>query len=78
MAHADSPTPDALAAWVQDVHRRIRTLVSDLTDEQLLSPRLPTVNPLLWEVGHIAWFQEKWVLRHANGRPPQRADADAL
>jgi iron(II)-dependent oxidoreductase len=80
MTHADSPppTPDALAGWVQDAHRRTRALVADLTDEQLLGPRLSVVNPLLWEIGHVAWFQEKWVLRHANGRPPQRADADAL
>jgi iron(II)-dependent oxidoreductase len=49
-----------------------------LTDQQLLGPRLATVNPLLWEIGHVAWFQEKWVLRHASGRSPLRADADAL
>jgi iron(II)-dependent oxidoreductase len=80
MAYADFtlPTPDALAAWVQDARRRTHALVGDLTDQQLLGPRLPTVNPLLWELGHIAWFQEKWVLRHANSRPPLRADADAL
>jgi gamma-glutamyl hercynylcysteine S-oxide synthase len=80
MAHADfpAPTPDALAAWVRDARRRTLALVADLTDQQLLGPRLPTVNPPLWEVGHLAWFQEKWVLRHANSRPPLRADADAL
>src|SRR5262245_1603889 len=80
MAHADfpPPTPDVLAAWVQDARRRTLVLVADLTDQQLLGPRLPTVNPPLWEVGHVAWFQEKWLLRHANGRPPRRADADAL
>src|SRR5262245_60147605 len=80
MAHADftPPAPDALAAWVQDARRRTLALVADLTDQQLLGPRLPTVNPPLWEVGHLAWFQEKWVLRHANGRPPRRADGDAL
>jgi iron(II)-dependent oxidoreductase len=53
-------------------------LIADLSDEQLLGPRLSIVNPLLWEIGHVAWFQEKWVLRHANGRPPLRPDADAL
>jgi gamma-glutamyl hercynylcysteine S-oxide synthase len=80
MAHPDSPppTPDALAAWVQDARRRTLALIADLSDEQLLGPRLSVVNPLLWEVGHLAWFQEKWVLRHVNGRPPLRPDADAL
>jgi iron(II)-dependent oxidoreductase len=80
MADADRtpPTPETLAAWVQDARRRTLALVSDLTDEQLLGPRLAIVNPPLWELGHIAWFHEKWVLRHANGRAPLRTDADAL
>jgi iron(II)-dependent oxidoreductase len=80
MADADRtlPTPETLAAWVQDARRRTLALVSDLSDEQLLGPHLKIVNPPLWELGHVAWFQEKWVLRHANGRPPLRADADAL
>jgi iron(II)-dependent oxidoreductase len=72
------PTPDTLASWVEDARRRTRALIADLNDEQLLGPPLPTVNPLLWEVGHIAWFQEKWVLRHACGRPPLRPEVDAL
>src|SRR5947209_4828660 len=67
-----------LADWVCDARERTRALISDLTPAQLLGPRVPHVNPLLWEVGHVAWFQEKWVLRHAAGRPPIRADADAL
>ena len=44
----------------------------------LLGPRLAVINPLLWEIGHVAWFQEKWVLRHAGGKEPIRNDADAL
>ncbi|MBY0230776.1 MAG: SUMF1/EgtB/PvdO family nonheme iron enzyme, partial [Gemmataceae bacterium] len=67
-----------LAAWVADARRRTLDLIADLSDEQLLGPRLAVVNPPLWEVGHLAWFAEKWVLRHAGGRPPLRADADAL
>jgi ergothioneine biosynthesis protein EgtB len=33
---------------------------------------------LLWEIGHVAWFQEKWVLRHASHKEPIDARADAL
>jgi iron(II)-dependent oxidoreductase len=52
--------------------------VADLSDEQLLGPRLSIVNPLLWEIGHVAWFQEKWALRHAAGRAPVRPEVDSL
>ena len=67
-----------LAEGVRDARRRTLELVDDLDDAQLLGPRLAIVNPLLWEIAHVAWFQEKWVLRHALGEPPIRADGDAL
>src|SRR5437773_4741436 len=70
--------PLQLAKWVEDARQRTFQLVEDLSDEQLLGPRLAIVNPLLWEIGHVAWFQEKWILRHAGGQQPIRADADLL
>jgi iron(II)-dependent oxidoreductase len=71
-------TPGQLAEWVEDAGQRTCELVADLTEDQLLGPRLPIVNPLLWEIGHLAWFQEKWVLRHVAHQEPIRPDADAL
>ena len=73
-----APTDADLAAWVRDARARTLDLVADLSDEQLLGPRLAIVNPLLWEIGHVTWFQEKWALRHAAGRPPVRPDVDSL
>jgi len=70
--------PEPLADWVRDARRRTLDLVADLDDDQLMGPRLSIVNPLLWEIGHAAWFQEKWVLRHARGERPMRQDGDAL
>jgi iron(II)-dependent oxidoreductase len=72
------PSPAELAGWVRDARQRTWDLVADLRDDQLFGPHLAILNPLLWEIGHVAWFQEKWVLRHAGRRPPIRADADAL
>ena len=72
-------TDDAvLAAWVSDARSKTLELVADLSDEQLMGPKLRIVNPLRWEIGHLAWFQEKWVLRHAAGEAPIRADGDSL
>ena len=63
---------------LREARQRTLALVADLNDEQLIGPRLETVNPLLWEIGHVAWFQEYWVLRHLNGRAPILPDGDAL
>jgi len=67
-----------LAEAVIDTRQRSLELLCDLDEDQLLGPRLPIVNPPLWEMGHLAWFGEKWVLRHAGKRPPLRSDADSL
>jgi ergothioneine biosynthesis protein EgtB len=69
---------DALLELVPEARQRTFDLVADLTDDQLMGPRLAIVNPLRWEIAHVAWFQEHWVLRHGLGEPPIRADGDAL
>lgn len=61
-----------------DARGRTLELIADLTDEQLMGPTLNIVNPLLWEIGHVAWFQEKWVLRHCCQQDPVGPDVDAL
>jgi iron(II)-dependent oxidoreductase len=71
-------TGSKIASLLGDARRRTLQLVEDLTDEQLFGPRLRIINPLLWEIGHVSWFQEKWTLRHLRGEPSVRADADAL
>jgi iron(II)-dependent oxidoreductase len=63
---------------LQEVRERTLALIADLDDEQLIGPRLSIVNPLRWEIGHVAWFQEYWVLRHLNGREPMLDGGDAL
>src|SRR5713226_8048713 len=63
---------------LRDARRRTMELVTDLDDEEMIGPRLAIVNPLRWEIGHVAWFQEYWVLRHLNGRTPILAHGDAL
>jgi len=65
------------------VEARSRTLglITDLDGERALGPKLAIVNPALWEAGHVAWFQERWCLRHQpDGKlaPALLPGADAL
>jgi gamma-glutamyl hercynylcysteine S-oxide synthase len=69
---------EELAGWIEDARGRTLALASTLGPEALLGPRLAIVNPPLWELGHVGWFQERWILRHAGGHGPLRADGDAL
>ena len=72
------PSAEILEQWVIDARSRTLAMVHDLSDEQLRVPLLRIINPFIWEIGHVAYFQEYWVLRHVAGRTPIRADADAL
>ena len=71
-------TTSELIEKLQEARLRTLRLVDDLHDEQMIGPRLSIVNPLRWEIGHVAWFQEYWVLRHLCGRSPRLARGDAL
>jgi iron(II)-dependent oxidoreductase len=41
-------------------------------------PYLKTINPPLWELGHIAWFAEWFVLREAQSSHPATASRNSL
>lgn len=67
---ANQITSEVLISWVCDAREKTLMLHADLSDEQMLGPELGIVNPPLWEIGHVSWFMEKWVLRHVCGLPP--------
>ncbi|MFL6656634.1 MAG: selenoneine synthase SenA, partial [Massilia sp.] len=41
-------------------------------------PHLATINPPLWELGHIAWFAEWFILREAHSTHPAAAERASL
>src|SRR5262245_38036811 len=71
-----------LIGHLQEARARLLDLVADLDDGRMIGPRLAIVNPLRWEIAHVAFFQEFWLLRHLRGfdaiRPAPRLDPDKL
>jgi len=67
-----------LIETLRETRTRTLELINDLSDEELIGPRLQIVNPLLWEIGHVAWFQEFWVLRHLGNQLPILRQGDEL
>ncbi len=59
-----------------DARNRTLELLSDLTDEQFAVPELDIINPPIWEMGHVAWFWERWALRHLRGAASIHPHAD--
>jgi iron(II)-dependent oxidoreductase len=55
--------PAELQSHLRAARAQSTLMTQDLEGERLLGPRLAIVNPPLWELGHLAWFQERWCLR---------------
>ncbi|MGH8616611.1 MAG: selenoneine synthase SenA [Burkholderiales bacterium] len=56
-------SPQTLMRRLQAARARTRQLAAGLDGMRERGPRLASVNPPLWEFGHLAWFQERWCLR---------------
>jgi len=87
MTQAAGAVPGGLLSYVtagdliqimREFRARTLDLVADLDNEQLIGPRLAMVNPPLWEIGHVAWFQEFWILRHLKKQQPITENGDQL
>ncbi len=52
---------------LQDARNRTLELIQDLDEKQIIGPKLPYLNPIRWEIGHIAYFYEYFILRNLYG-----------
>jgi gamma-glutamyl hercynylcysteine S-oxide synthase len=59
--------PKAIAARLLEARTRTMLLLTPLTDEELRAQHDPLMSPLLWDLGHIAHFEELWLTRNLDG-----------
>jgi iron(II)-dependent oxidoreductase len=67
-----------LVRCVHDARERTLALVADLDEAQLEVPLLALVNPLRWELGHVAFFYEACLLQVLGRTAPLLAEAENL
>lgn len=53
----------ALADALRESRATTLARVADADDEAWRVPQQPGINPIAWELGHLAWFAEFWILR---------------
>ncbi|HEY2561031.1 MAG TPA: selenoneine synthase SenA [Caldimonas sp.] len=53
----------ALAEALRDARATTLARTMDLDDDAWRVPQQAGVNPVAWELGHLAWFAEFWILR---------------
>jgi iron(II)-dependent oxidoreductase len=60
----------AITARLADARRRTLGLVEQLDDAQLNHVYSPILSPLAWDLGHIANFEELWLVQTIGEREP--------
>jgi iron(II)-dependent oxidoreductase len=69
LSQTSQPSSDArlLLPALEDVRARTLALVRNLTDEQLERVYSPIMSPLVWDLGHIAAYEDLWLAHRQAG-----------
>ncbi len=70
--------PEAIRQRLRRVRDRTLELVSVLDRDVLRRQHIPILSPMIWDLGHIAHFEETWLVRELAGHAPIDPDAGAL
>lgn len=73
-----APTVASMAADLAAVRARTLGLVAHLATEDLERQIDPILSPLAWDLGHIAAYEDLWLVHRHAGLPLRRPDLAAL
>ncbi|WP_372787779.1 SUMF1/EgtB/PvdO family nonheme iron enzyme [Paraconexibacter sp.] len=73
-----SATASTVLADLDAVRARTLDLVSHLSTEDLERQIDPILSPLVWDLGHIAAYEDLWLVHRHGGLPLRREDLAAL
>jgi gamma-glutamyl hercynylcysteine S-oxide synthase len=71
---ASPSSKGTIANRLAEARRRTLELIEPLDDEQLNRVYSPILSPLAWDLGHIANFEELWLVQTIGGREPLHGD----
>jgi iron(II)-dependent oxidoreductase len=65
--HDGSLTPGEVAALLADARERTLLLISPVPEDELMNQHNRLMSPVVWDMGHIAHFEELWLVRNLEG-----------
>src|SRR5438132_13908642 len=75
---SSSAPVDELLDELSETRERTLALVAGLTDEELERVHDLLMSPLVWDLGHIAAYEDLWLVHRHAGHPLLRPDLAAL
>jgi iron(II)-dependent oxidoreductase len=67
-------TAASIAERLEQTRARTLSLLGGVSEEALNRVHSPLMSPLVWDLGHIATFEDLWLVQNAHGVEPLRAD----
>ncbi|HZR14742.1 MAG TPA: ergothioneine biosynthesis protein EgtB [Acidimicrobiia bacterium] len=67
---------ERVASELDAARRRTLALLEPVSDGDLLAQHSPLMSPLVWDLAHIAHYEELWLVRTLTGAPPTDARFD--
>jgi iron(II)-dependent oxidoreductase len=67
VTYSAAPSKQEIASLLTEARERTLLLVSPLSDEDLHRQHDPLMSPIIWDVGHIAHFEELWLTQNLDG-----------
>ncbi|MGE5850653.1 MAG: selenoneine synthase SenA [Candidatus Methylomirabilota bacterium] len=71
-------TSEELLRALTDPRKVEQELLDGLADSQMLGMQAHFLEPPIWEMGHVGWFQEYWLLRHLDRAEALLAGSDGI
>jgi iron(II)-dependent oxidoreductase len=68
------PGPRVAIAQLSDVRERTLELIAHIDEEDLERVHSPIMSPLVWDLAHIAAYEDLWLVHRHGGRELLRAD----
>ena len=59
-----------LAAGLAAARARTLALLEPVPDEDLVAQHSPLMSPLVWDLAHVGFFEELWLVRRVGGEAP--------
>jgi iron(II)-dependent oxidoreductase len=72
--HTSGAQPQRALAALQEARERTLALVAPLTDAQLEAAHSPLMSPLVWDLAHIAAYEDLWLAQRHGGLELLRPD----
>lgn len=67
---AGSELKASLIGALEEALRRMLALLEPVSDDDLVAQHSPIMSPLVWDLAHVGFFEELWLVRRVGGEPP--------